>query len=177
MARSPLTVGRRSHLFSTWSEHKADYFKSMSRILELNPRTAFLLFLILDLLCVGMGMGVPIFCIFFGFVVGWYLARRIILLDLSPGKALNRILKYAAITSLFTFVVMCAIWGRMIIMLFDPASDYKNFGIPMILYEPKASFIGWLVLMIFISPFLQLLTTIFSSYLTLIRWFKTTGCN
>lgn len=144
----------------------------MSRILELNPKIAFLLFLILDLLCVGMGMGVPIFCIFFGFVVGWYLAGRLTLLDLSLGDALNRILRYAIITSLFTFVVMCAIWGRTIIMLFDPASDYKNFGIPMILYEPKASFIGWLVLMIFKSPFLQLLTTIFASYLTLQRRYK-----
>ena len=144
----------------------------MPRFFELNPRIAFLLFFILDLLCVGMGMGVPIFCIFFGFVIGWYLARRITLLDLSPGDSLNRILKYAVITSLFTFGMMCAIWGRMIIMLFDPSSDYRNFGIPMILYEPKASFIGWLVLMIFISPFLQLLTTTFSSYWTLVRWYK-----
>jgi hypothetical protein len=41
----------------------------------------------------------------------------------------------------------------------------------MILYDPKASFIGWLVPMIFISPFLQLLTTVFGSYMTLlIRW-------
>ena len=144
----------------------------MPNILALNPKIAFLLFMILDLLCVGMGMGIPIFCIFFGFVVGWYVAGRITLHDLNPGDAFSRILRYGVVTSLFTFVVMCAIWGRMIIMLFDPSSDFRNFGIPMILYEPKASFIGWLVLMIFISPFLQLLTTIFSSYLTLISWFK-----
>ncbi len=31
----------------------------------------------------------------------------------------------------------------------------------MILYDPKASVIGWLVLMIFIAPFLQLLATVF----------------
>jgi hypothetical protein len=52
-------------------------------------------------------------------------------------------------------------------MLLDSATDYENLGIPMILYEPKISFIGWLVLMIAISPFLQLLTTVFTSYLTL----------
>jgi hypothetical protein len=40
----------------------------------------------------------------------------------------------------------------------------------MILYEPRASFIGWLVLMILISPVLQMLTTLFGSYLTLLGW-------
>lgn len=144
----------------------------MPNILALNPKIAFLLFMILDLLCVGMGMGIPIFCIFFGFVVGWYVAGRITLHDLNPGDAFSRILRYGVVTSLFTFAVMCAIWGRTILMPFNPAADLKNFGIPLILYEPKASFISWLVLMIFISPFLQLLTTIFASYLTLQRRYK-----
>ena len=55
-------------------------------------------------------------------------------------------------------------------MLGDPTADFANFGIPMILYDPKISFVGWLILMIFISPFLQLLTTLFSSHLTLLVW-------
>jgi hypothetical protein len=55
-------------------------------------------------------------------------------------------------------------------MLFDPGADLANFGIPLILYEPRASFIGWLVLMIVISPVLQLLTTLLGSHLALIRW-------
>ncbi len=55
-------------------------------------------------------------------------------------------------------------------MLSDPAADLANFGIPPILYEPRASFIGWLVLMIAISPVLQLLTTLLGSHLALIRW-------
>jgi hypothetical protein len=67
---------------------------------------------------------------------------------------------------------MGAIWGRTIPMLFDPTADFQNFGHPFILYDPKLSFIGWLVLMIFISPFLQLLTTIFGSYLTLLLQLK-----
>ena len=54
-------------------------------------------------------------------------------------------------------------------MLFDPMSDFQNFGHPFILYDPKISFIGWSILMIFISPFLQMLTTIFASFITLIR--------
>ena len=40
----------------------------------------------------------------------------------------------------------------------------------MILYEPLASFIGWQVLMVLISPFLQLLTTLFGSYLAILGW-------
>jgi hypothetical protein len=64
---------------------------------------------------------------------------------------------------------MVVIWGRTVLMLFDPAADFNNFGHPFILYDPKTSFIGWLILMILISPFLQLLTTIFASFVTLMH--------
>ena len=57
-------------------------------------------------------------------------------------------------------------------MLFDPRADLANFGIPLILFDPQASFIGWLVLMIAISPFLQLLATLFGSHLTLLAWLQ-----
>jgi hypothetical protein len=40
----------------------------------------------------------------------------------------------------------------------------------MILYEPKASFIGWQVLMIGLSPALQLLAIVFGAYVTLVAW-------
>ncbi len=66
-------------------------------------------------------------------------------------------------------MVLAAIWGPTARMLFDPAADLASFGIPQILYEPRASFIGWLVLMIVISPFLQLLTTLFGAHVTL-QW-------
>jgi hypothetical protein len=65
---------------------------------------------------------------------------------------------------------MTLIWGNTARMLLDPAADFANFGIPLILYEPKVSFVGWLVLMIFISPFLQLLTTLFASHVTTLVW-------
>lgn len=144
----------------------------MDRIFKLNLKIVFLIFIILDLFCVGMGMGVPFFCILFGFLVGWYAARRVTTVTEKRKDIFKKVFLYAVITSLFTFVVMYIIWGPMISMLFDPASDFKIFGIPMILYDPKISFVGWLVLMIFISPFLQLLTTIFASYLTLLNWFE-----
>jgi len=146
----------------------------MDKIFTINLKIAFLIFAFLDLICVGMGMGVPIFCILFGFVVGWYIVRRVTLQEENPKDILKKSFKYAVTTSLFTFVVMAILWGPTIKLLFTPGYDFKNFGIPLILYDPKISFVGWLVLMIFISPFLQLLTTIFGAYLTLLKGFKIT---
>lgn len=90
--------------------------------------------------------------------------------DEAMREILGRILRYAVASSAFTGGLMVVIWGRCMPMLFDPSSDLANFGIPLILYGPKASFIGWLVLMMVISPFLQLLTTVFASYVTLLKW-------
>jgi hypothetical protein len=133
-------------------------------------KKAFLIYIIVDLLCVGpFGMGVPFFSIILGFPVGWYLAKRLNSPDLNVKVLLNRIFKYAIITSGFTFILMLLIWGMFFPMLWNVNADFANFGIPMILYNPKASFIGWLILMIIISPFLQILTTVFAANLTLIR--------
>lgn len=127
------------------------------------------MYIIIDVLCVGAGMGVPIFCILLGFPAGWYIAGRSMVRYHDSDLILRNILSSSVMTSAFTFLMMIIIWGRMIPMLFDPFSDFNNFGHPFILYDPKTSFIGWLVLMIFISPILQLLTTVFASHLTLIR--------
>jgi hypothetical protein len=144
----------------------------MGSILRLNTKVAFAIFVVVDLVCVGMGMGVPIFCILFGFFVGWYIAKRAAIATANVKDAFSKALVQAIVTSAFTFVAMSAIWGSTIVMLFDPNADFQNFGHPFILYDPKISFIGWLILMILISPFLQLLTTIFGSYLTLLGWLK-----
>jgi hypothetical protein len=129
-----------------------------------------LAFLLLDLLAVGLGMGVPIFAILFGFLVGWLAPS--VLAEQAPDttRLLRRCLLAALLTSAFTFLLMLLIWGPAARMLFDPAADLANFGIPMLLYEPVASFIGWIVLMVFISPFLQALSTAFSSSVRL-AWF------
>lgn len=138
---------------------------------------AFIIYAVIDTICVGMGMGVPIFCILLGFPVGWYITKHLIDSDQEVVHKMNRILKYAFATAGFTFVFMVVIWGRMLILLGNPGTDYQNFGIPFILYDPKLSFIGWLVLMTLISPFLQLLTTIFASFLTLRKKLKQVGTN
>ncbi len=144
----------------------------MDRIFKLNTKIAVAIFVVADLLCVAMGMGVPLLCILFGFFVGWYIAKRATVTTANVKDVLKEVLVQAIVTSAFTFVVMSAIWGRTIPMLFDPHADFQNFGHPFILYDPKISFIGWLVLMMLVSPFLQLLTTVFGSYLTLLHWVK-----
>ncbi|BDZ67864.1 hypothetical protein [Methanobacterium ferruginis] len=138
-------------------------------IYKINKKTVFIIYVILDTLFVGMGMGVPFFCILLGFPVGWYIAKRLTLSEKGINNILADILKYSLFTSFLTFMWMVVIWGPVSTMLLDPVADFANFGIPMILYHPKISFIGWIILMVFISPFLQLLCTIFASNVTLWR--------
>jgi len=144
----------------------------MSKLLRLKPLWVFSIFAFLDLICIGMGMGVPIFCILFGFLVGWFMVRYITTTMTSTPQVFRRVLLYAIITAAVTLLGMIVIWVPSIPMLFNPAQDLANYGIPMILYEPRASFIGWMVLMILISPFLQLLTTLFGSHLALMGWMR-----
>jgi hypothetical protein len=125
-------------------------------------------FLALDTLAVGMGMGVPIFPILLGFPVGWLLPRFLPGSTRTWPQALRRLLLLSGLTASYTFLLMLLLWGPTVRLLFDPTADLANFGIPMILYQPRASFIGWLVLMILISPSLQLLTTLFGAHLAML---------
>lgn len=105
-------------------------------------------------------MGVPIFAILLGFVVGWVAPS--VYKELVPQSrlSLRRSLFVALLISAFTMILMIAIWAPSIPKLWDPTFDLSNYGIPMILYEPQASFIGWMVLMIIISPLLQFLAVV-----------------
>jgi len=141
----------------------------MHRIDTLKPIWATLLFVALDTLAVGAGMGVPIFAIAFGFLAGWFMARRALLERPDLRAALHRVFGWAAASAAYTLVLMLVIWGPLATMLFNPKADLAQSGVPQILYEPLPSFIGWLVLMILISPFLQLLTTLFAAQLRLMR--------
>lgn len=134
-------------------------------------RTALLLriaiYVVLDVIAVGLGMGVPIFAILLGFVVGWLLPPWLAGSTGSMRQRLSRILRWALASVAWTFLQMAVIWLRTVPMLFDPSVDIAQFGEPMILYEPVPSFIGWIVLMVLVSPFLQLLTTVFAATLRL----------
>lgn len=141
----------------------------MEKLFKLDIKIVIFLYILIDIICAGAGMGVPIFCILLGFPLGFYITKRITLTNNHSHLLYDKILKISFLASAFTFFQMVVIWGRTIPMLFDPSSDFKNFGHPFILYDPKISFIGWFILMIFISPFLQLLTTIFASFITLMK--------
>lgn len=141
----------------------------MRTLVALKRGWALLLYAALDVICVGAGMGVPIFCILLGLPVGWAIGLRLTARPRPAREALDRALRWAAFTAAFTCMLMVAIWGRMVGMLLNPAADLANFGIPLIFYEPVASFVGWLGLMIVVSPFLQILMTLFGAHLALLR--------
>jgi hypothetical protein len=144
----------------------------MNRIFRIKRWRAYGIFMVLDTICVGMGMGVPVFCILLGFVVGWYIARVAVAQTEAVEDVVRKFLPHALATAAYTFVVMALLWGRWLVILFDPSTDYATLGIPMILVEPKASFIGWQALMILISPFMQVLTTLFGSHIALLAWLR-----
>ena len=142
----------------------------MKKLLDVKPIVLYAIFIVIDILCIGMGMGVPIFCILFGLVAGWVIGKYISAKPAKLPQVLRTILYIDALTAAITLVGMAIIWLPFGSYLFDPAKDLANTGIPMILFTPKASFIGWIVLMVIISPVLQLLTSLFGSYLALISW-------
>jgi hypothetical protein len=144
----------------------------MIKFLSLKPRIALVIFVLLDLICVGMGMGVPFFCILLGFPVGWYIVRYITSTGAQLEQVFRKVFMYSLITTAFTLLAMLLLWTPFAAAIFDPTRDLAQTGIPMILYEPRASFIGWVILMILISPFLQLLTTLFGAYLALLSWME-----
>jgi hypothetical protein len=131
-----------------------------------NAIGALVAYVVMDALCAALGMGVPVACILLGLGVGWFGALRAEFYLGTPALAMRRVLRYAWITSGVTFVIMLGVWGRLIRFLLNPRVDPGSMGLPLILYDPLASFIGWLVLMILIAPALQFLTTLGGAYLT-----------
>ncbi len=141
----------------------------MEKLTRIGTRSFAVLYALVDLMCVGAGMGVPIFCILLGFPLGWYITRRSFVSEGHSRLLYTKILRSSILAAAFTFLSMAVIWGIGVVMFLHSSGDVRNFGHPFILFDPKASFIGWLVLMIVVSPFLQLLTTIFASFLALTR--------
>lgn len=109
---------------------------------------------LLDVFAIGFGMGVPIFAILLGFPVGWWLARRRAAEGVSR-DSMRAALVWAGLLAAASFVVLAVVWGPQVPNAFDPEFDAKAFGIPLILYTPQASMVGWLILMTVISPALQ----------------------
>jgi uncharacterized protein YacL len=144
----------------------------MEKLIKLNAKVVIILFILIDIICVGAGMGVPIFCILLGFPLGWYITKRVSASTEQLYQKYYKIFKFSLFAAIFTIIIMLFVWGSAILMHIHSSSDIQNFGHPYILYDPITSFIGWLILMIIISPFLQLMVTIFSAFITLIRFEK-----
>ena len=141
----------------------------MKKIFTINIKITWAVYIFLDIVCTGIGMGIPVFCILLGFPAGWYIAKRALLKKNNYSEIMLWNFLAALATSAVTFILMMIIWARCIFLLFDPQFDFSNFGHPNFLYDPYTSFIGWLVLMIVIAPFLQVLTTVFASQITLLK--------
>jgi sorbitol-specific phosphotransferase system component IIBC len=85
---------------------------------------------------------------------------------------MRRVLSYLALASLFTFCVLAAVWIPGGVAYLKAGRDPAEFGIPLILYSPRASFVGWLVLMVVISPALQFLVAWLGAGLSLVRLWR-----
>ena len=119
------------------------------------------IYVILDVVCLGLGMGVPFFNILLGFPLGWFLSHKL--------TDKRKVFKYLLLASAFTLFLLAMIWlPTMLLFYFDSTKDIANFGEPLFLFTPVASFWGWLVLMVVISPLLQLMSSVFAAYLTLV---------
>jgi hypothetical protein len=129
-----------------------------------NPWIGWILLAVVDVLAVGTGMGVPIFAIAWGVPVGWYAAREAGLFEHREPVRFRRAFLGSAAMAGLTLAIMAVIWGPQAVRLGDPAFDAAGFGIPLILYTSTASFIGWLVLMIVISPVLQLMCSLCTAF-------------
>jgi len=140
----------------------------MEKLKKINAKVV-IIYILIDIICAGAGMGVPIFCILLGFPLGWYISNRVAASTEHHYQKYQKIYRFSFLAAIFTFLIMLIVWTSAILININSSSDIQNFGHPYILYDPETSFIGWLILMIIISPFLQLLTTIFAAFLALIR--------
>ena len=123
----------------------------------------FLLFL--NLMATGAGMGVPIFNIILGFIFGHYIGKSVT--GISAIR-IKKLFQQGFLITAMTFIMMLVIWLPALKWITDPQLDVANFGHPFFLYDPLISFIGWIALMILISPLLQLLAIVFTGVIAII---------
>jgi len=121
--------------------------------------------IILNVILTGLGMGVPIFNIILSLPIGYYLNKG---RQEDQKLRLQRALKISLLLSGCTLLLMLIIWLPALKWLTDPSLDVANFGHPYWLYDPEISFIGWIILMVFISPILQLLGHVFGGVMAIL---------
>lgn len=139
----------------------------LERLLTLSSKQLFIAYVVLDMVCIGIGMGVPIFSIALGFPIGWWIVTKHFYAN-DIRDVIKNLLKMSLCMAAITCVGMILIWGWSVLLLQGTDKEISRFGLPSILFTPRASLIGWLILMIIVSPILQMLLTIFAGNLTLI---------
>jgi len=147
----------------------------MRRILDLRVGWALVVFAFLDLACVALGLGVPIFCILLGVPVGWYVVETAAARRLTESDTRSEVLLGGVVTAVFTSVMMALVWGPSAALLVDGRMDLAGLGVPLLFIDPRVSLVGWLALMIVVSPVLQLLMTLFGAHLTILARGGTSG--
>ena len=123
----------------------------------------YLISILINGVLVGTGMGVPIFCILMAVPYGFLVVGKILKKESRTNRHhhfYSGILKASSILALSTFIFMLIIWIPWVVKSLAPGFDYNNTGMPLILYTLKASFWGWIALMIVISPLLQFMTSV-----------------
>lgn len=140
----------------------------MRRILNVGVGWAVVLFTVADVACVVLGLGVPVFCILLGIPVGWFVVETAAARRLTDREIRSEVLLGGVVTAFLTSVMMALVWGSSAAVLVDGQADPGSLGLPLLFADAKASIIGWLVLMIVVSPGLQLLMTHFGAHLTLL---------
>jgi hypothetical protein len=139
----------------------------MQRVLGLRSEWALVVYVAADVICVMLGMGVPIFCILLGVPVGWYVAERGIERGVPEGRVRTSAVRSGVATAAVTLFIMVLVWGRSVALFFAPGVDLAGVSIPPILYDVRASFVGWMALVIVVAPAVQVAMTLFGAHLTL----------
>lgn len=124
---------------------------------------------LLDVFAIGLGMGVPVFAIALGFPVGWWFASRQLQMHPQaepelhraiPASLIRTLLVQSATVTLVTFLLLTVVWGPQLPAAFDPSVQAREWGIPLLLFTSQASKIGWMVLMLLVSPALQFMALV-----------------
>lgn len=127
---------------------------------------------LLDVVAIGLGMGVPIFAVLFGLPLGWYfggvsIGTRRMRDQLRPSEVsrlplltLRRPVVQSAGVALATTLVLGVVWLPQLPSVFDTALSAHDWGIPLVLFGSQASKIGWMALMLVISPLLQFMAAV-----------------
>jgi len=136
------------------------------RAIKLPDKLGTIIFVIVfNIALTGLGMGVPIFNILLSLPFGYYLNKGS---KEEQKQRLQRVLKVSLFLSGLTLLLMLVIWLPALKWLTDPALDVANFGHPFWLYDPEISFMGWIALMVFVSPILQMLGLVFGGVLAIL---------